>query len=330
MSYCDKKNRVSTPFVPNSRVVLTLPMGGKILRGALILSGQVVIAGGTTNGTVLGEGGPANIVKRIIVNANPAPGSRYAGGPIVNCTPRSLLRYGIFQHNGKFVHDLGASTLGSGAAGTYQVYTSIPIYWADSTLRNAVNTALNADAVNYRSIQVEVDTGDLTTAFSGNDRTATWTGLNIQWVDDRVFLAGDTTTLFQEDHVLPVTTQERQLDIAMPQDGAFLQWLIMQEQSAQYTLSNLLLQRVTVDGNPITYDKWLFDIQQTMIDEEWVDPSQSLTGIAFIDWTDSVLSNSVMANTLQTRFKVTNVSGAGLDDLLIYTRRTFAPTQPNN
>ncbi len=62
-----------------------------------------------------------------------------------------------------------------------------------------------------------------------------------------------------------------------------------------------------------------------MLDEEWVDPAQSFTGLAFIDWTDSTLANTVKASTLQTRFQVTNVSGANLDDLLIYTRRVFPP-----
>jgi hypothetical protein len=326
MAFQDKKNRLSTPFVPNSKIIFTLPLGGKILTGKVVLSGIVGITGATP-GTQLGEGGPMNLIKRVIVNANPANGSRYAGGKIVDCTPRSLLRYGIFQHNGKFVGDLLGGTLNNGAANaSIPVYTSVPIYWADSTLRNAVSTALNTDPGTYASVQVEVDTGDLTSCFSGNTNVPNWTGLTVQWVDDRVGLPGDTNVLFQEDHTFLIpATQARAFDQAMPQDGAFTQWMILQEQSAQLNLSNLLLQRVQVDGTPITYDKFLYDIQQQMIDDEWYDPSQSFNGVAFVDWTDSVLSNSILASTLQTRYQVTNISGANLDDLLIFTRRVFAP-----
>jgi hypothetical protein len=330
MAFGDKKNRLQTPFIPNSKIIFTLPLGGKILEGKVIVTGNLVISGETVPGTVYGEGGPINIIKRIIVTATPAPGSRYPGGKVVDCTPRSLLRYATMQHNGKFIGEQSGSTLGAGVNGTYPIYLSIPIFWADSTLRNSTGTALNTDPGTYSSVQVEIDTADLTYAFTGNNSTggaATWAGLTVQWADDRVGLTGDTAVRFQEDHVfLIAATQARAFDQAIPQDGAFESWLIMAEQSAQATLSNSLLVRVQVDGTPISYDKYAQDIQQKMLDDEWIDPSQSFTGQYFIDWTDSVLQNTIQAGTLQTRFQVNNVSGANLDDLLIYTRRVFAPT----
>jgi hypothetical protein len=72
MAFCDKKNRLTTPFAPNSKIIFTLPMGGKILEGKVILTGQIVVTGETVPGTLMGEGGPANLVKRVIVFANPA------------------------------------------------------------------------------------------------------------------------------------------------------------------------------------------------------------------------------------------------------------------
>ena len=330
MAFGDKKNRLTTPFVPNSKLIFTLPLGGKILEGKVILTGQIVVAAGTANGTPLGEGGPINLVKRVIVYANPAAGSRYAGGKVVDCSPRSLLRYAATQHNGKFIAEQSGSVLGSGANGTYNIYLSIPIYFADSALRNNVQTALNTDPGVYTSVQVEVDTGDLTTCFTGNNGVVTWSGLQVQWADNRVGLAGDTNTLFHEDHwFLIAASQQRAFDQAMPQDGAFLSWLILAEQSAEYTLSDALLQRVQVDGSPISFDKYAQDIRQGMLDDEWLDPSQTGTGMYFIDWTDSSLGNSVLASSLQTRFQVANVSGANLDDLLISTRRVFAPAESN-
>jgi uncharacterized protein YjbI with pentapeptide repeats len=191
-----------------------------------------------------------------------------------------------------------------------------------------VATALNTDPGTYASVQVEIDTGDLTSCFTGNNGNPTWAGLTVQWVDERVALPNDTNVRFQEDHLFLIpATQQRAFDQAMPQDGAFESWLIMQEQSAQAILSDLLLQRVQVDGTPISFDMYLPDIRQKMLDDEWLDPSQSGTGLAFIDWTDGTLQNTVLAGTLQTRFQVTNVSGANLDDLLICTRRVFSPAQ---
>lgn len=333
MAFGDKKNRLTTPFIPNGKQIFTLPMGGKILNGKVVLSGQLTIAGGTTNGAAIGEGGPINLIKRIIVYANPAPGSRYPGGKIVDCNARTLLRYAMLQHNGKFIGEQSGSTIGNGAVGVYNIYLSIPIYFAAATLRNQVATALNTDPGTYASVQVEVDMGDLSSCFAGNDRSATSTfaTLNVQWVDDRVGLTGDTNVLFQEDHTfLIAATQQRAFDQAMPQDGAFLDWLILQEQSASLTLADTLLARVQVDGNPISYDKYLQDIRQQMYDDEWLDPSQSGAGVAFIDWTDGGLGNTVLAASLQTRFQVTNVSGANLDDLLISTRRVFAPVKASS
>lgn len=328
MAFGDKKNRLTTPFIPDSKLVFTLPRGGKILEGKVILTGQIVVAGGTTSGAVQGEGGPINLVERIIVYANPAAGSRYAGGKVVDCTPRTLLRYAMLQHSGKFIGEQSGSTLGNGAAGTYNIYLSIPVYFAAPVLRNNLATALNADPTAYASIQVEVDTADLTACFTGNDRTVTWSGLQVQWADNRVGLDGDTNVLFQEDHTfLIAATQERAFDQAMPQDGAFLDWLILAEQSEADTLSDGLLARVTVDGSPITFDKYAQDIRQAMYDDEWLDPSQSGTGVYFIDFTDGSVGNSVIAASLQTQLKVINVSGANLDDLLISTRRVFAPAK---
>jgi hypothetical protein len=322
----DSKNRLTKPFVQDSKIIFTLPLGGKIRKGNIILTGTVVVSGVTAAGTASGEGGPINLVKRVIVTATPAAGSRYPGGKIVDCSARSLLRFAIFQHNGKFIGEQSGSTLGNGANGTYSIYLSIPIYWADPTLRNSIAAALNTDPGTYASVQVEVDTGDLTSCFVGNNGTVSWAGLQVQWKDDRVALAGDTLVRYQEDHVMLIAaTQQRALDEAMPLNGNFESWLLMQEQGASYTLSNNLLQRVTVDGPTIGYDEYTQDIQQDMLDNEWVDPSQGTTGLVFIDWTDGVINNTIPAGSLQTKFQVTNVSGANLDDLLIYTRRVLSP-----
>ena len=330
MAVADKANRASQPFVPNSRMIFDLDLGGKILNMKVVLNGLVVATGGAP-GTIFGEGGPINLIRRIQIKAVPANGSRYPGDLLVDCTPRSLLRYAISQHSGKFIGDQLNATLGNGAPGTYPVYTSIPIYFADATKRNQIATALSSDQVNYASLQLIVYTGDLTSCFTGNTAVPTWGGLQVSVVDDRVALAGDTVALYQEDHVQLIgAAQRRMQDFGMPQDGTFDSWLVMQEQSAAATLADTLINKITVRGPTILFDKYFNDIRQQMYDDEWLDPSQSGAGLLFIDWTDSVLANAINASQLSITFDVNNPSGSNLDDLFIYTRRVYQPLPAGN
>jgi hypothetical protein len=331
MAFEDRKNRFQIPFVPDSKLFFTVPPGGKILQGRLILTGTVTLVGGAA-GVLVGEGGPINLIQRIKIFATAAGGSRYPGGTIVDCTPRSLLRYAITQHSGKFVGEQAASTLGNGAPGVYAIYLSVPIFFADQGVRNNVATALNADIQDangnpiYTSIQVEVDTGDITSCYSGNTAVATY-ALSVQWDDDRLGLAGDTNVLYQEDHVQLIgAAQQRMLDYAMPQSGNFTQWLIMAESAGgAYTLVDTILQRASMSSGTFNFDEYAQDIRQKMLDDEWVDPSQSAAGLYFIDWMNGTLNNSNPAAGIQAMYQVANPSGSNLDQLRFYTRRFYPP-----
>lgn len=332
MAFEDRTNRLQLPVTPGTPAVFTLPPGGKILRGSVILTGQVVISGGTTNGTPIGEGGPIGLIRRIKVTCNRAAGSRYPGGRIVDCLPQSLLRYAITEHQGKFIGELSGSTLGNGAAGTYTIYLSVPIYWADSALLNQVQTALNADVQDstgapiYTAIQVQVDFAQLLSEmFAGNDRTLSLAGCTVQWVDDRLALVTDTVPLVMEDHDLLINAQQQRLiDPAMPLDGSFTSWLILAKQSANQTLADTLLNRMTIVAPTLSQDQYAQDIRQMMYDDEWYDPAQSGVGQFFIDWTHGLLQNSNPASGIAAKFDVNNPSGPALDKLTFYTRRVYA------
>jgi hypothetical protein len=327
VSNLNAKNRLSKPFIKNSKLIFTLPLGGKIRRGIAVLRGTVTLSAGTTSGTLKGEGGPQNLISRIIVTATPTGGSRYPGGKIVDSDVRGLLKYAATQRNGKFLADLSASTLNSGAAATYTVYCPIPIYFADCVQRNQLATALNTDPGTYASVQVEIDTADIKACYSGNDRVEDYSGLTVDWIDERVAVPGDTSVLYQESHTMLIAaSNKRALDEAMPQDGAFLSWQICAEATAQQNLADTLLNRVVTSGPTLDYDKYAMDIREAMFADEWLDPAQAATGFYFVDFTDGVAqANRVPAGTLQTYFDVNNVSGANLDNLNIFTRRTFDP-----
>jgi hypothetical protein len=332
MAFEDRTNRLQLPVTPGTPAVFTLPPGGKILRGRVILVGNVVISGGTTNGTIIGEGGPINLIGRIRISCNRAAGSRYPGGYIVDCAPQSLLRYATIEHQGKFIGELSASVLGSGAAGTYPIYLSVPIYFADSALLNQMQTALNADLVDstgapiYTSIQVKVDLAqNLQNCFAGNDRVLSLAGCTVQWVDDRLGLTSDTIPLVMEDHDLLITAaQTRLVDPGMPLDGSFTSWLILAKLGAGQELSDTLLNRVTIVAPTLSLDQYAQDIRQQMYDDGWFDPSQSGVGQFFIDYTNGLLQNSNPSAGMAPKFDVANPSGAALDKLTFHTRRVYS------
>lgn len=330
MAFEDRRNRIQVQFTAGSPAIFSLNTGGKVLMGNLIIAGIVGVSGVTAAGTAVGEGGPINLIKRIQITATRAAGSRYPGGKIVDCHPRSLLRYAITQ-KGKFVGELFGSNLGNGANGNYPIYLSIPIYFADPTNRNQVQTALNMDQVDsqgnpiYSNVQVQVDLAqDLQGCFAGNNGVLNTSGLTVQWVDDRLGLSGDSVPVIQEDHdMLIATTQTRAVDFAMPRDGSFTSWLILAEQSSSRALSQNLLNRLIVASPTLNFDNYSNDIQQKMIDDGWFDASQSFAGQYFIDFQNGLLLNSNAAEGVAATFDVNNVSGANLDQLRIYTRRVF-------
>lgn len=327
----DRYNRISQPFSLGQTMTLNINPGDKILRGKVIVTGSATISGGTTNGTPICEGGPIGLIKQIRIVANKAAGSRYPGGPLVKCRPQTLLRYAITERGGKFVGEQSGSTFGSGAAGTYPFYLSIPIYFADSLNRNYQQTALNADPVDsagkpiYTAIQLQVDfISLLSEIFSGSDRVLAITA-NLQWEDDRLALPFDTTPLVQEDHLdIIQAANTEHVDQAMPNDGAFVSWLILEQPgSPTFQLASTLLNKLTLRGSTINFLENAADITQAMLDDGLWDPSQSIAGQKFIDFSHGLLANSNPAAGLQHVMDINNPSGAGLDRLLIYTRRVF-------
>lgn len=333
----DTQYRAEAPFNLGVPVVFNLNPGSNITYGCVNIEATVTISGSAAAGTVVGEGGPTNLIRRILVLANKAPAnqngsSRYPNGALVNCTPRSLLRYATIEHQGKYVGELSGSNLGNGANGVYDIYLSIPIFFADPAANlNQVQTSLNMNPIDsqgrpvYSQVQVKIDVaaaiGEL---FSGNNGDIAVAGM-VRWLDKRIKLPVDTVPLKQEDHeVFIQQPQEALVDFGLPNDGAFTQWLIMAQQGQPgLVFSDAILKRLECWGPTVNFKHSWQDMRQAMIDSDFYDPSQSMTGQFFKDWTNGVLTNANPAAGLLTKFAVNNPSGAGLDNLLIYTRRVF-------
>jgi len=89
--FLDRQNRSKDVYTPGAPITIDVDMGGKILDMSIVLRGQLILTGGTTSGTQLGDGLP-NLIKRIKLIGNPSAGSPYPAGDYVDCTARSLLR----------------------------------------------------------------------------------------------------------------------------------------------------------------------------------------------------------------------------------------------
>lgn len=332
MAMEDRFNRLELPVSNPTQLSFTLNPRLKMLWASVILNVTVVISGGTTNGTPVGDGGCTNLIKRILILANKAAGSRYPNGALVDCSAQSLLRFAMTQRSGKFVSELSGNVLGNGAAGTYNIYLEIPIYFALKNSLGGYGTALNLDAADsqgnpiYSAVQVKIDFATtLAQMFIGNDRAMTING-TLQWADERLDIPSDTIPIRQEDHELFITAQtERLVDTAMPPDGAFTQWLILAQLGGpEWAQSDALLNRIEAEGTELLLKEYWQDNRIAMMNSGFFDPSQVLTGIFFYDWTHGrTLANSNAAAGLLHRFSVNNPSGAYLDRLRIYTRRAF-------
>lgn len=321
----DRRVRFKAPFTPGSPVIFNLDLGSKVQDACISIIGKLVTSGGASNGAVLGEGGPVNLIKHITVTANRAAGSKYPGGKIVDCSPRSLLRYATKQRNGRYYAELNNSTIGNGAAGTYNnLYLPIPIYWADPTSRNPLASALNLDDGVYKSVQVQIDLAqDLSGCFLGNDRVIDPTSaLIVQWEDVRFNQTGDTLPIIQEEHeMLIAATFPQAQDFALPSDGNFTEMLILGELGPNQTLSDALLNELKISGPTVALDLYGNDIRRRMYDDGWYSVAQSATGQYFIDFTNGSYANSNPAAGLKVQWDVNSVTGPNADQFRIYTRR---------
>ena len=105
----DFSNRITKGFVDNSPIVFDIPRGiGEYIQYMIVsLRDSLVVAGGTVNGTALGNENPGNLITRFRVIAQPK-------GEIKNLLSRSVIRRSFI--------DVGFPIVGTaltGAAGTF-------------------------------------------------------------------------------------------------------------------------------------------------------------------------------------------------------------------
>jgi hypothetical protein len=308
--------------------VLNPATGKKVSKLDVVLEGQFTVTGVTTPGVVFAEGGPANLVEKIKVRLNPAPGSRYPGGHCVNLTPRGVIRLATIRIK-KLVGEQSGSTIGNGANGVYSIYIAYSIYFCNPRGKNFA-TALNLDPFAYSSVAVKVYTGNLANCFTGNNGTITVNTLAVKVNTLAHNVPGDSFVKFMEDHVTQIPASKTDwVDSAMPSSGFFTKWLLLTEEGANATLTDGILNRAHIYGQGMEYDLDAQDVRDKMIKEGWVDASTNATGMYLFDFIDGDLSRAVPAAGVHARFDINMLSTSYVDGMHFITERVFPPRSMN-
>jgi len=331
-------------FVPNQIVPIDIPLEGKIFEGRVILEGTISVtdAVAPNYGVGMQNSLPMHLITNIKLRANPADSSRYLGGVLVDCSAVGLLHEAALTR-GEYMSELNNVYLvpaggvqgqggANGAAAIFNIYLAIPIFWRDENFRKNLKLAFNADPSAYKSLRLEITTQDIAHALPGNNSIVDYSGLKLRWQDERAIVSGDSyvTFLTEHNHYVP-GVRSREVIKELPTDGAFLRWLIMTRINANTTqdLSDAILNKLTIDTPQKTIDLVANDLRQWMVDDNWLQARESLTGMYVIDFSDGLVDTlSQFAGDLSDNhclFDVANPSGPGLDVVDIICRRIFAP-----
>jgi len=325
----DFSNRRTEFFAANSKVVRTIPLGGKLKQLSVVMRGTLhVAAGGGVAGTALYAEAWAGLIQRIRVRLSKADGSRYPDGIVRDYDPRTILRRAMFYRHKYYADLLG--TAFSDAVADYNLFYVFPIYFADPELKRPIETALNLDESAYKNCQVEIDCGSRDTCVTGSSRTWTYGDLFFDFIDDREAVDGDTYVVFETDHEIIINAaQQRYEDKAMPVDGSLLDIFIRTltgKTGSTSVLVNTILNKLSVAGSNGDFELNALDLQAAMYDYGEIDVDQAVTGHYRLNFVrDGMLSKLVPAPGLQMHYDINNPSGAGGDSMLVSVRRAFQP-----
>lgn len=307
----DFKNRQRETFVENGTLTYDVLRGGYIEKIVMMLRGSLTVAGGTVNGTSLGEN-PGNLLQRFFVDAAPI-------GQIKSLSPRSLIRNTIFDY-GRLISD----TALTGAAGTFTILQPFFLHFALPTLISPIEAALESAA--FTSIQVRALLGGRDTQFAGNDRTFTYTSLNLDLLDQREVMSGRTAVVFEDDIFRLISSANTRFSISdFPLGQRYLDQLYVFETTNQ-ALSDAIMNRLTVQsGGAVFADAFEDDFRMESF-RSLKDAATALTGVH--KWWASpltggkqILRGAVDARSLSQMSAVLDVSNPGTDRVIVNSRR---------
>lgn len=324
-----KLNERLAPWTENNPMFHDMPTrkGVVCTRSKFIFGGTLIISGGTTNGTVLGEN-PGNLAAQQFQLTGTALNAGYPDGTLKKVVPRTVLRRRIFDHPEKrFIADLNAGITGlSGAAGTFTLNMPFEHYFALPWAKRPFDTAL--DTGMYGSLQWQITNGSQARQFSGNDRTFNETGLywdvthDFQRYDGNG--VGPVYVLYDDDHTRNIQGANPRLEInkEFPADGLYLDILTMAETTNQVLADTIVNRETMASGTEPFYDAYAADLKADMEDIIG-DPSTATTPRTGLYYTP-IADDGCLLNAKPSVSMVMDQSNPGTDRLIL-SRRVLVP-----
>lgn len=318
------KARVAKDFSKNNKVLLPIEDGDYITDAYLMGSGSIGVANGAANGTAKYENNAAGLLNRIKWLA--ASRGRYPNGPLLDVEPRTIICRRVVD-KGRAVRDAAIN----GAIATYTVDFFLWLRRSLPTAPVPYETALPAFA--YKGMQLEVACGDQSNILTGNDRTWDFSGLKLTYLDQRERQAmgnPDKGVLYESDQrlLIPAAKKDLGFDDFPIDEGDIYDVLIMPEQGAAMTLSDAILNKVTVKFGDLFYEMEEAELKHTQKDMVF-DAAESMTGIYYVGQNPGGRLYGAVPNKeardYRHQYDVANPSGANLDALLIASRRLVLP-----
>jgi hypothetical protein len=313
-------------FVKNGPLVhpLTLTPGWLLMGIRIFLRGAVTLSAGAANGTLVGDN-PGQLISRFTVDADPIPGGAYNGGNIVRLTPRSCkLRRKLDR--GTLQADLKTAAGIDGSATTTNLNSIFDIHFAFPRLIRPVETALRLDQ--YANIILTVNTQDIPTMRSGNDRTQDFSALFVEIVEIREYAPDywPEGTPYQSDTlaILQAANNRMLLDAELPKTESYIDALLYTETTNQ-ALADTILNRATTFSGTDQVDDVFADHLKGFFADSITDQAESATGCYYLPMVQGLTENAGLLNgalpDVKLQLDVSNPGGAGNDRVNIAHRR---------
>jgi hypothetical protein len=317
------------PFLAeNNPVVHDMPtrVGYCCTESTALGNGSLVVSGGTTNGTVLGET-PGNYLAQLFTVEGKALDPAYPGGTLKKIIPRTVLRRRIFDHPEKrFIPDVSLGIAGlTGAAGTFVINMPFKFYWALPWLKRPFDTAL--DTGMFSQILWTITNGGVSKQFSGNDRAFNVTGLfwsmyhKLQAYKGAGY--GPTAVLFDTDTTKNITGANPRLEVnkEISSDAGLWADLLVMSETTNQVLADTIVNKINVAAGPDDFFEFYAADQKAEMEGVIGDASTTSTprtGLYYIPIADDGLLSNGKGN-LSMRIDQANPG----TDRFILSKRTF-------
>lgn len=301
---------------------IELEVGYALISLICLFAGSVVISGGSTNGTSLGENPALIAAQQFDLDATGAA-SDVPAGKLKSLQSRTVLRRRILDQ-GIFQSDLNQASV-NGAAATYNFNMPFVLPFALPRIARPYDTALPMER--YTDLKLKIIQGGSDIQYSGNDRAFDYSAAYWDIHEKRELMNGDYPfgVLYDDDRYIPIVQASKKMSVfgELPQGEAYIDALWMAE-TTNAALADTIINKVNLFTGTMQWSEQ----ESNAIKDDMVDylrtQSTTLTGLYYTPVVQGLEKNNGLLAGAQYGLKaILDVSNpaAGVDRLLVATRR---------